>query len=798
MQLYPENLEEMLDFGLIRKALLNKAWCEEGRQFLEIQGFQQSSANLEIELFRVDEMRQVIESASMFSNQAFVSLNDIIKVLEVDGNILSEDQLVRLHQLLKGSHELLKFFYKKERMAKYPQLLLTLKSVKVERKWYESIEAILDLDDAKIKGNASDELARIRNKMNKLTREIDKKFNQVLKQYATMDYLADQRESWRSGRRVLAVLAEYKRKVQGITLDISGNGNLVFIEPAELLPFESELSEWQVKESREITRILRTITEMLYPFVEDFHRLRSMIAQLDAIQAKARLAIDQNAVLPVVSPSVIDLKQARHPVLEKHLRSIEKPIVPVDLKLNSINRILVISGPNAGGKSVAMKTLGTLQLMAMYGLHIPAEEGSTIMFFKRFLSDIGDDQSLEDDLSTYSSHLMKMSYFVEHTDINTLFLIDEMGSGTDPAFGGPIAEAILEHLAESKSYGVVTTHYSNLKDLAASKKGIQNGAMSFDVDQLLPTYELHIGQAGASYAIEVAERSGMPEQIISAAKAKLGGDKQVMEQSLSEIQTEKQFLKGIRRNSQKRSTYLEKLVTDYESLKSDLEKNKKKLVKEYEAKLLTDYNTANRDLENFIRESKSQVSPKDLTSIKETRKKLDVDRRKLADKVHKTQLSPVQENEAPIVVGSLVKLEDSPRTGVVMEIRKNKASVNFGQLTTTIPVNQLIHCVADTPSIAKPSPASASSGPSIEEKSAFDLELDIRGKYKDEAITALEQFLDRAVMFGVDRLRIIHGKGSGVLRQTVQNFLKNYPFVETFKHEDGRQGGDGVTIVELG
>jgi DNA mismatch repair protein MutS2 len=796
MERYPENLEEMLDFSFIRRELENKAWCESGKVMLKQQSFIDDRSTLEQEWDRVAEMRLIRESDKQFSEMPFVDMNDILQVFAVQGRILDEEQFSRLHRLLKGSHDILKYFYKKDRMALYPALIEMLRSVRVEKRWYEEIEKIIDLDEVKVKGNASPELARIRGKINKLEGQLDKRFNDALKLYGAGNFLADQKESWRAGRRVLAVLSEHKRQVPGITLDISGNGRQVFIEPAELLPVQSELSDWKVRESREIERILRNVTELLYPYHEDFGNLRDMIGMLDAVHAKARLADSQEAVKPLLTDGLVELKAARHPVLEQHLRKSGTAIVPVEIRLSASQRILVISGPNAGGKSVAMKTAGLLQLMAQFGLHIPAGEGSSVAIFRKFLADIGDDQSIEDDLSTYSSHLLKMAHFTETADASTLFLIDEMGSGTDPSFGGPIAEAILEHLDSTKSYGLVTTHYSNLKDLAARKNGIQNGAMSFDAAQLKPTYELHIGQAGASYALEVAERSGLAAPILAEARHKLGGGREKMEQSLSEIQTEKQFLKGIRKNSQKRSQYLEKLVTDYESLKKDLEKNKKKLLREYEEKLLEDYNTANRDLENFIRRSKSEVKPgAGLDAIKEVRKNLDADRRKLADKAREHQVVPEQENTAPIKVGSMVRLEDSPRTGVVMELRKDRASVNFGQLTTTVPVSKLIHCMPEKEE--QPARKGSSSGPSLEEKSAFDLELDIRGKYKDEAIAALEQFLDRAVMFGIDRLRIIHGKGSGVLRQTVQSFLKQYPFVESFRHEDPQQGGDGVTLVEL-
>jgi len=792
---YPANMEASLDFHLVRKAVYGKAWCEEGRSMLESQPFFTVEKDLNFELDTISELRGIMDAGDQFSDMPFVKVSDIITVLKTEGNVLDETQLVRLYYLLKGSHELSRFFLKKDRIAAYPNITGLFSEVKVEKHWYTDIERILDLDTKQVKSSASQELIRIRTKMSKLLKQKDSVFNKTLKQFQSAGYLDDQKESWRDGRRVLAVLSEHKRLVPGMVLDISGNGNITFIEPSGVMPIEAELSEHRIQEQKEIRRILLHISLDLYPHRPQFEELRALIARLDALQAKAGLSKEMDAVRPEVSDKKIELLQARHPILEKHLKQNDQPIVPLDLEINDQNRILVISGPNAGGKSVAMKTVGLHLLMAQFGLHIPALEGSSIMIFHQILADIGDDQSIEDDLSTYSSHIVKMAEFLEQSGKRTFFIIDEMGSGTDPAFGGPIAEAILESLAKKKAYGVVTTHYSNLKEMAQRTDGVLNGAMSFDMKSLRPTFELLTGQAGASYALEVAGRSGLPDSILRSAEAKMGGEQGTMERSLTQIQNEKLYLKGIRKSSQKRSQYLEKLVSDYENLKTHLDKNKKKLLRQYEEKLLADYNEANRDLENTIREAKRSVAGASTEKARQVRKKLDTDRRQMAQKIQKVDVPVFHENEAAIEVGSEVKLEDSPRTGIVKEIRKGKATVQFGALMTTIPVKKLIHChKEEAPAKSK---SRTTTPNTIEEKSKFDLELDLRGKYKGEAIQAVEQFLDRAVMFGIDRVRIIHGKGMGVLRQTVQQVLKQYPFVSKFHHEEQEGGGDGVTIVEL-
>jgi DNA mismatch repair protein MutS2 len=793
MKLYPPNIETVLDFNQVKTTLLKQVYCPEGSEMLECQSFFTHQEDLLTELIAVSELKDIFVSGEMFSTLCFVKVNDILSVFDIEGRALNEDQLFRLHHLIKGTFELLKFFSKKERIDSYPVVTGLFLTVSVDKKWYLSIEQILDLDKVQIKCNASEELIKIRTKIAKLEKTQDILFNTAIKEYAQQNWLADQKESFRSGRRVLAVLSENKRKVNGTVLDISGNGNITYIEPAAVLPVSSEISEWQIKERKEIERILKQITADLRPFQQEFKLYKTVVAQLDAWQAKSRLAILQNAVAPQISATEIHLKHARHPVLEKHLKEVKREIIPLDIQFTSNNRVIVISGPNAGGKSVAMKTVGILQLMFQFGLHIPAEEGSQMMLFEQLMANIGDDQSIEDDLSTYSSHLVKMTHFVEFANANTLFLIDEMGSGTDPALGGPIAEAILEHLTNRQAYGIVTTHYSNLKELALNKPGMQNAAMSFEMSVLKPTYELHLGQAGASYAFEVAERSGLPTSILNAAKTKLGGERKVIEQSLAQIQSEKQYLKGIRKNNQKQSKHLEELIANYNQLKTDLEKQKKKLVREYEEKLLAEYNHANRTLENTVRNLKEQNQS--VEALKKVRSSINDERQTLAKKVVHYDIQPIQENTTPIAVGSKVRLDDSNQIGEVKEIRNQKAVVQFGNLMTTLPISKLIHCVEDKVASKSIQPTATSNH--LLEQTKFNFELDIRGMYKDEAMQAIEQFLDKAIMFGINQVRIIHGKGSGVLRQTVKQCLKQYPHIKNFEHEPYEAGGDGVTQIAL-
>lgn len=792
---YPDNLTEELDFSKVMQALAGRAWCPAGRQLLESQAFLTDMNALEEALDAVQEMRLLLESGSTMPTLAFVETADIMRQLATEGLALEPEQFARLHRLIRGGADLLRFFTGKERRTTYPLLSSLCGPVTVEAAWYREIEKVIDLESAEVLSTASPELQRIRTRLSKLRSQQDAAFNKALRHYGGLGFLDEQRESWREGRRVLAVRSEHKRQVDGLVIDISGSGHIAFMEPGEVRPYEAERSEYLVLESREIRAILLRLSLYLHPHREAISRVEAWIARLDALQAKASLAASMNAVRPVLSRTAMNLRQARHPILEKHLRAVGKAIVPLDLSLDAGRRILIISGPNAGGKSVAMKTAGLMQLMAQAGLHIPAAEGSTVRVFSAVFADIGDDQSLEDDLSTYSSHLAHMAGFLRHAGPDAFFLIDELGSGTDPAYGGPIAEAILEALHEKQAWGVVTTHYSNLKDLAGRAPGMQNGAMAFDQAALAPAFLLIQGQAGASYALEVAARSGLPPDVLTAARSKLGTGREATERSLTQLQHEKQYLKGIRKSNQQRSEQLEKLVADYQALTTRMEREQKKLLRSYEERLLADYNEANRRLEALVREARQAANPSE--KAVEVRQEVDEKRRDLSAKITREDLPVVQENPAAIEVGSVVRLEDNPLEGVVTEIRKGRATVMFGNLTTTVPMKKLVHLHAEQP-VQADTPATPAKTPGgLEEQSRFDLELDLRGKYKDEAIGELERFLDRAVLFGVHRLRIVHGRGSGALRELVRQTLKQFPFVTSFSHESPEHGGDGVTVVEL-
>jgi DNA mismatch repair protein MutS2 len=461
--------------------------------------------------------------------------------------------------------------------------------------------------------------------------------------------------------------------------------------------------------------------------------------------------------------------------------------------LDAKNRILVISGPNAGGKSVILKSAGIIQLMFQFGMLVPVDEGSVLCVFKKLFIDIDDDQSIENDVSTYSSHLQKMRHFVLNADPHSLVLLDEMGVGTDPSLGGAMAEAVLQVLNDKKVFGIVTTHFHNLKVFASQTPGMQSAAMAFDRQELQPLYQLLPGQPGSSFTFEIAQKTGMPQSVIQLAREKTGENKKALDDTLSEMQVEKQFIRGIRKNVQKQEEQLGDLVKNYQHLKKELEKDKKKLQRQYEQKLLDMFNENSRELEKMMREWKEDRADK--AKFDQARNYIDEQRATLEKKLDEKMNESPGDASGVIEAGSRVRMEDGQEAGIVKEIKKDQATVAFGNMLTKVKLNRLVLIPADEPE--KKTYAIRKDPGNIMEKSVFDLSLDVRGLLKDETYIALENFLDKALMYGVSKLKIIHGRGTGALRQAVQSYLKKYPYVKTFYSEQEQYGGNGITIVEM-
>ena len=790
---FPNNFFQKTDFDFILSLLKNKCQGEIGQASAENPFFYEKLGDLEQELKWVAELGLMINLSVQFPHRGFKQLASEIQLLKVEQAFLSINAFIEIYFLAEAIEILKKIASNAEQKGTFDIFVKKIKTVGYQQEIKKEIERVIDIETQNINESCSPELRKIRNEIRAKEQESLSIFRKMVRTLKQKDMLAESEETIRNGRRVLSIKATFKRQVAGIFQDESSNGSITFIEPQETIFINNEIAELQVAERREIERILKELGRFVGLYVDDIEEYGQFMGYFDFSRAKASLSNQLDGKIPKLTQSgKIQLRNLVHPVLYIHHTKSKKPTVPSSLNFDAKYRVLIISGPNAGGKSIALKSMFLAQLMLQIGMPIPADEASEMRLFSKFFIDIGDQQSVENDLSTYSSHLKNMHYFLQNGDKDTLFGIDEMGAGTDPSLGGALAEAVLEELNKKEITGIVTTHYSNLKVFASVTEGFFNGAMAFDLKSLKPLFQLNIGSPGSSFTFEVARNSGLPSAVLTLAKSKISEQKKDLEITLTEIQNEKQYLKGIRKNAQSKETQLDEIKKQYDVLKKDLEKEKKKIIKAYAEKKLEDYNEANRKLEKMMREFRESEHKKQ--KFDEIRKFVDLNRNQLEDGLADTAaVEALQFTDDPIQVGDFVNLDAGLEVGRVNEIRKNIAIVAFGNLNTQVKLEKLTKVVKNTVAPQKVYNTSKT----IEEKAAFNHELDIRGLFKDTAMQALESFLDDALMYGFGRVKIIHGKGTGVLKQMVYSYLKGYNGVSKFYAEDSRFGGDGATIVEF-
>ncbi|HMQ62037.1 MAG TPA: Smr/MutS family protein, partial [Flavilitoribacter sp.] len=627
-------------------------------------------------------------------------------------------------------------------------------------------------------------------------KELDRLFRIIVNEYRSKGWLTDNVETFRNNRRVLSVPAEHKRKIRGIIHDESATGKTAFIEPDGVIAINNDIFDLEQEYKREIYRILKALSATLSPYTGHLAAYQETIIRLDQIQAKARLATQMNGYAPnVVDRPHFGILKGYHPLLFLKNKAAGKKTVPFDLSLVPPNRLLVLSGPNAGGKSVAMKSAGLLQLMVQSGLLVPVNPVSEMGIFDRFFADIGDQQSLEDDLSTYSSRLANARVFLEKADKRTLVLIDEFGSGTDPKIGGAIAEAVLKELNQKGVFGVITTHYSNLKVFAFKTKGLVNGCMLFDAENLAPTYELKVGRPGSSYAFEIAEKSRLGDSVLSYARQKIGKNEKAVDELLIDLQREKQEVEEILKDLQEKQQSLDKLIKSYDQMSAELEYKRKKFKLESKETALQENTRTNREFEKLIREIKEQQN---LEKAKELSAKVREERNELAEQVQDLRseiyYKPTDKDKKadPIREGDFVKLKSGSAAGQVESVSKSKAVVLMGDMRLTINLRDLQH--AREPLDVR---SSRSVQADVDQTSSFQNKIDIRGMRYEEALKLVEDFVDMALVSNAHSLRIVHGKGTGILRNAVRQKLREYNVDMKISHPAAELGGDGVTIVEM-
>lgn len=796
MQLEPKDLYEKLEFDKILGLLQKYCLGELGKEATDNIGPETEPILIRGKLEEVKEFKLTLENDDRFPISSYSEISKDLRMLEVVDFVLPEEGLQRINIILLFIRGIFKFFTN-TRQEVYPRLYNIIRNVSFDEGLIEAIEKVID-EEGNIRPDASPALLKIRKGIISKQKEMERQFRSIINEYRKKGWLTDNVESFRNGRRVLSVPSEHKRKIRGIIHDESTTGKTAFIEPEAVIDINNDIFDLETEERREIYRILKELSGKLRPYVPLLELYQNLLVRFDIIQAKAQLAARMNATLPklVDYPRLGTLK-GYHPLLLLKNKELDKPTIPFDLDLKGANRVLVLSGPNAGGKSITMKSVGLLQLMLQSGLLIPVDSESEMGIFEKIFADIGDQQSLEDDLSTYSSRLENAKKFLDHANDKTLVLIDEFGSGTDPKIGGAIAEAILRELNFKKVFGVITTHYSNLKIFAFKTKGIVNGSMTFDKESLSPTYEFKVGRPGSSYAFEIAQKSGLNSKVLKYAKHRTGKNEKAVDQLLIELQQEKQESEELLSSLKERESQLQRLIKNYEQLHRDLEFRRKKIKLEAKEQALQQTAQNNKDFENLIRELKEKQKLEDAkklaSKVKAERKQLVEEVSDLREEIYHQPVVQAKTKKGEIKEGDFVRLKTGGSTGTVESINKNKAVVQMGIMRMTVKLRDLVHANA---------PLEIQSSKSVQmdtinASAGFQSKIDIRGMRMEEALKVVEDFVDQALMAGVANLRIIHGKGNGVLRKVVKSKLREYDVEINMRHPEPEQGGDGVTLIEI-
>ena len=821
--IYPNNFEQKIGFDKIRQLLSEKCLSPLGKERIEQATFSDNYETIAQWLEQTDEFLRILKGEDEFPANFFFDVRYSLKRIRPEGTWLDEKELFDLKRSLQTINDIVRFLKPGEDgETRYPALTALAGEVMVFPRLIESIDSIID-KFGKIKDNASPTLARIRSEIASTLGGISRSLQSILRAAQTEGFVEkDVAPTMRDGRLMIPVAPAFKRKIKGIVHDESASGKTVFVEPEVVVEANNRVRELESDERREIVRILTEFTNQIRPVAPDILNSYEFLADIDFIRAKALLADDIQAIKPRFEDKrQVDWARAIHPLLFLSLKKQGKSVVPLDIELTEERRILLISGPNAGGKSVCLKTVGLLQYMLQCGLLIPLHESSRTGLFSRMFIDIGDEQSIENDLSTYSSHLMNMKFFVKNCDERTILLIDEFGSGTEPQIGGAIAEALLDRFNRNGSFGVITTHYQNLKHFAEETDGIVNGAMLYDRHLMRPLFTLSIGNPGSSFAIEIARKIGLPEEVIADASEKVGADYINMDKYLQDIVRDKRYWENKRQNVRQQEKRLEEITARYEKELAAINQQRKEIILEAKneaQRLLTE---SNARIENTIREIKEAQAEKEQTklarqSLRDFSSEISAtqdENEKLAREMAKIKARNKRKNkrqkeEKPksfdketIREGDLVRLKGQTSAGNVLSISGKQAVVAFGMIKSTIKLEQLEK--VSNNQIKKEIPKSTfisekTQGEMHEKKLHFKQEIDVRGMRGDEALQTVTYFIDDAIQVGASKVRILHGTGSGILRQLIRDYLSSVPGVRRYHDEHVQFGGAGITVVELG
>lgn len=828
--IYPEHFESKIGFDRIRELVKSHCLFDPGRERVDEMGFSTDHESILRELKLVEEFQDINLNEDEFPIQHFIDNREALQKAEVEGTYLLTEEVFGLQKSLDSIRAILHFF-KSDEEEKYPELTELCKPVKMFPFVGDRIQKILN-KHGKIRDNASSTLHQIRRSQQERQGAISKKLNQVMSRAQKEGWVdADAAPTYRNDRPVIPVISGNKRKLGGMIHDESATGKTVFIEPAEVVELSNEIRELEYAERREIIHILLEFTADIRPYITDLLSSQDFLTTVDFIRARALFATRLGAIRPQVkNEQLFDWREARHPLLYLAHKAEKKEIVPLSFHLSDKNRILLISGPNAGGKSVCLKTIGLLQYMLQCGMLVPCSDSSVFGLFAGIFIDIGDEQSIDNDLSTYSSHLLNMKYFLKHAAADTLVLIDEFGTGTEPMLGGAIAESILEKLNQAGTSGIITTHYTSLKHYATSSEGIVNGAMLFDNQKMQPLYQLQVGKPGSSFAFEIARKIGLPEEVLGSASEKVGQDHIDFDKHLRDILRDKKYWEGKRQKIRQSERKLEELMGRYEQELLESEKQRKAIVKEAKTKADAMLSGANKKIEQTIREIKEAEAEKERTrevrkDLSEFREELEIEKGKEEEKVErqlkeirrkgseletrrpdlhqrsKKTLAQKQVKEDPeIRVGDMVRIEGQDAAGEVMEIKGKNCVIAFGMLKTNTKLGKLQKILSEEAGRLRrkdQSKVNLGEWDVSTRRVQFRPDIDLRGKRADEAMEIVVDFIDEAIMVNARDLRILHGKGNGILRQLIREYLHTMDLVEWYGDAHLDQGGAGITVVRL-
>ena len=844
--IYPQNFEQKIGFDQIRQLLKEKCLSTLGEERVTDMVFSDRFNEVEERLDQVTEFVRILQEEDNFPAQYFFDVRPSLKRIRVEGMYLDEQELFDLRRSLETIRDIVRFLQKSENeeeeetTSPYPCLKRLAGDITVFPQLIGKINGILS-PYGKIKDNASAELARIRRELASTMGSISRSLNSILRNAQSEGVVdKDVTPTMRDGRLVIPVAPALKRKIKGIVHDESASGKTVFIEPAEVVEANNRIRELEGDERREIIRILMEFSNLLRPSIPDVLLSYEFLAEIDFIRAKALFSEQITGLKPAFeNKQVIDWTMAVHPLLQLSLAKHGKKVIPLDIELDEKQRILIISGPNAGGKSVCLKTVGLLQYMLQCGLLIPMHERSHAGIFSNIFIDIGDEQSIEDDLSTYSSHLTNMKIMMKNCNERSLILIDEFGGGTEPQIGGAIAEAVLKRFNQKQTFGVITTHYQNLKHFAEDHDGVVNGAMLYDRYLMQALFQLQIGNPGSSFAVEIARKIGLPEDVISDASEIVGSEYINADKYLQDIVRDKRYWEGKRQTIRQREKHMEETIARYQTEIEELQKSRKEILQKAKEEAEQLMQEANARIENTIRAIKEAQAEKEKTrqirqELNDFRESLDTltakeQEEKIARKIEKLkekqnrkkekkanknqentlsaqalaeqQAKKEAERLAAIVPGSYVKIKGQTSVGEVLEINGKKAIVAFGSIKTTVKLDRLERTNAQ-PKQADVSTkstyiSSQTQDSMYEKKLNFKQDIDVRGMRGDEALQAVTYFIDDAILVGMPRVRILHGTGTGILRTLIRQYLQTMPGVSHFADEHIQFGGAGITVVDL-